>query len=172
MTDKEKLDYLEKLMGNGNTTIGQLIMDNHGTMNINNSATEQQKKEQEVPKDKKTAIMEYVDRLKPVVRETVLPIYDEVWMEILELEEVRSVVFNPGRQHGTTFNRDFVASIIHMMSMKGVVSGNDSQLTELLEPEKGKDHPIRGRLAFSPGNKVKKAVEGVFQKHGLKETES
>lgn len=33
MTDKEKLEFLERMMVKGNTTIGQVIMDNHGTMN-------------------------------------------------------------------------------------------------------------------------------------------
>ena len=89
-----------------------------------------------------------------------------------KLDEVRSEVYNRGRQKGTAFNRDFVARIIHMMSMKGVVSGSDSRLTELLEPEKGKSHPVRGSLGLVPERNVKRAVEGVFQKYELKVSES
>ena len=92
-----------------------------------------------------------------------------------KLDEVtaeRSEVYNHGRQKGTAFNRDFVARIIHMMSMKGVVSGSDSRLTELLEPEKGKSHPVRGSLGLVPERNVKRAVEGVFQKYELKVSES
>lgn len=127
---------------------------------------------QEVPKDKKTSIMEYVDRLKPVVKEAALPIYDEVWLEILELDEVRCVVYNRGRQQGTIFNRDFVATIVHVMSQNEIISGNDSELAVLLEPERGVKHPVRGQLGLPPDKKVKKAVEGVLERHGLKVSES
>lgn len=173
MTTEEKMQMMEALV-KGGASIGQLIIENSGTITYhdNRGCGEQQKKEEEAPKDKKTAIMEYVDRLKPVVQERVLPVYDQVWMEILELDEVRSEVYNRGRQKGTAFNRDFVARIIHMMSMKGVVSGSDSRLTELLEPEKGKSHPVRGSLGLVPERNVKRAVEGVFQKYELKVSES
>ncbi|MBP3844408.1 MAG: hypothetical protein J6E48_04645 [Prevotella sp.] len=35
MTDEEKLQFLAKIVSGGHTKIGQIIMDNHGTMNIN-----------------------------------------------------------------------------------------------------------------------------------------
>lgn len=50
MTDNEKMDFLAKLMGSGNTTIGQLIMDNHGTMNINNHGGEAKQQEEKPAK--------------------------------------------------------------------------------------------------------------------------
>ena len=36
MTEEEKIQLLSKLVNGGNTKIGQIILDNHGTMNINN----------------------------------------------------------------------------------------------------------------------------------------
>lgn len=36
MTEEEKNQLLSKLVNGGNTKIGQIILDNHGTMNINN----------------------------------------------------------------------------------------------------------------------------------------
>ncbi len=36
MTDEEKMKFLERMVTAGHTSIGQLIMDNHGTMNISN----------------------------------------------------------------------------------------------------------------------------------------
>ena len=55
MTEKEKLEFLERLMGKGNTTIGQVIMDNHGTMNINNNTGDSKrgsnKEEKEITKE-------------------------------------------------------------------------------------------------------------------------
>jgi hypothetical protein len=41
-------------------------------------------------------------------------------------------------------------------------------MAELLEPEKGKHHPVRNQLGLVPDdNKVKKAVEEVFKRHGV-----
>lgn len=108
---------MEKLMGNGNTTIGQLIMDNHGTMNIrNNQGGEQQKKEHEAAQGNKAAIMEYVDRLKPMVKREFAETYDQLWDGILELREVKLQVYKKGKQQDTTFNRNLVAQIIHQIS--------------------------------------------------------
>ena len=47
MTEEEKLQFLARIMGNGNTTIGQVIVDNHGTMNIHNHANEQKNKQKD-----------------------------------------------------------------------------------------------------------------------------
>jgi hypothetical protein len=35
-------------------------------------------------------------------------------------------------------------------------------MAELLEPGKGKDHPVRQRLSENPDGNVKKAVEQLF----------
>ena len=46
---------------------------------------------------------------------------------------------------------------------------SDVRMAELLEPEKGKNHPVRGALSLSPEDKqVKKAVNEVLEKHGVK----
>ena len=50
MTDEEKMKFLERMVTAGHTSIGQLIMDNHGTMNINNQQGVQQREEKEPEK--------------------------------------------------------------------------------------------------------------------------
>lgn len=45
MTDEEKMKFVERMVTAGHTSIGQLIMDNHGTMNINNQQGVQQQEE-------------------------------------------------------------------------------------------------------------------------------
>jgi hypothetical protein len=55
--------------------------------------------------------------------------------------------------------------------MGGVIvkETSDVRMAELLEPEKGKNHPVRGALALMPDDKhVKKAVYEVLEKHGVK----
>jgi hypothetical protein len=46
---------------------------------------------------------------------------------------------------------------------------NDVRMAELLEPEKGKDHPVRNQLGLTPDDqRIKRAVEEVFIRHGVK----
>lgn len=67
MTEEKKLEFLAKVMGRGNTTIGQVIMDNHGTMNINNNNTgEQQKKEGYTDEQIAQALTNIVGKNKPI----------------------------------------------------------------------------------------------------------
>ena len=46
----------------------------------------------------KEAIMEYLWRLKPVVREQYLSVYGEIWDGILELHEVKMQIYQKGKQ--------------------------------------------------------------------------
>ena len=91
--------------------------------------------------------------------------------EILEQEAVSRVIYERGSQKGTLFNRNLVAQISHMMVIKGVIlkDTTDVRMAELLEPEKGRNHSVRGALALSPEDKqVKMAVFEVLEKHGVK----
>ena len=106
------------------------------------------------------AIMEYVERLRPLVAEAQQAGYSLLWTRVLELQEVRQLVYNRGRQQGTTFNRDLVAQIIHQMGTRVYLpSARAVQMAECLEPSKGRDHPVRQRLGENPPSAVKKAVE-------------
>ena len=95
----------------------------------------------------------------------------DIWQEILEQEAVSKVVYERGSQKGTVFNRNLVAKISHMMLIGGVIikETTDVKMAELLEPEKGRNHPVRGALALMPDDKqVKKAVNEVLERHGVK----
>lgn len=160
MTDEQKMEWLGRLMGNGNVRIGQFIMDNHGTMNINNNMGEEKATSGQESGYGKDSIMEYVDRLKPMVKEEFLPMYDEMWNGILELKEVKLQVYEKGKQQGTTFNRNLVAQIIHMLSSKVFVpKANTVNMAECLEPGKGAAHPVRQKLNEVPERVIKKSIE-------------
>ena len=119
----------------------------------------------------KQSLMNYVERLMPVVAESFNELYAKMWKEILEQDAVSRVVYNKGSQKGTQFNRNLVAQILHMMAMGGVIAKEttDVRMAELLEPEKGKNHSVRGALAVLPGDKqVKKAVKEVLERYGVK----
>ena len=108
--------------------------------------------------------MEYVKKLTPIVREEYQGAYSEMWLGILELKEVKSRVYNKGKQQGTTFNRDFVAQIIHQLGNRIYLpDANPVVMAEHLEPEKGKDHPVRQKLGESPDKSIKKAIEAFLK---------
>ena len=108
----------------------------------------------------KEAIMEYLWRLKPVVREQYLSVYGEIWDGILELHEVKMQIYQKGKQQDTTFNRNLLAQIIHQVSDRLYLpTANTVKMAEYLEPEKGMEHPVRQKLGESPEKPIKKAVD-------------
>ena len=119
----------------------------------------------------KQSVIDYVTKLMPVVAAEYKEEYQKMWVEILEKDAVSKIVYERGRQQRTLFNRNLVAQISHMMLTDGIIINGTTpvRMAELLEPEKGKDHPVRGALGMPPEDKqVKKAVNEVFEKHGVK----
>ena len=161
MTDETKSKMMEALAKSG-MSVGQFVMENTGTItyNDNRGAEKQEKKDSGSQSGSKEAIMEYVGRLKPVVREQYRNEYDTIWEGILELTQVRTLIYNKGKQQDTTFNRNLVAQIIHQVSdWLYLPTANTVKMAEYLEPEKGIEHPVRQKLGESPEKDVKKAIE-------------
>lgn len=161
MTDETKIKMMEALAKSG-MSVGQFVMENTGTItyNDNRGAEKQEKKDGGSQSGSKEAIMEYVGRLKPVVREQYRNEYDTIWEGILELTQVRTLIYNKGKQQDTTFNRNLVAQIIHQVSdWLNLPTANTVKMAEYLEPEKGIEHPVRQKLGESPEKDVKKAIE-------------
>lgn len=159
MTDEQKLEFAEKVVKSG-AKIGNFVMDNHGTMTLSANIGEDNSEEAAPVLGTKNSIMEYVNRLKPLVKDDFKKEYDEFWMQILELEEVKQQVYNKGKQQDTTFNRNLVARIIHQIGDKVYLMGiNDQQYAEYLEPGKGKNHSVRQQLCLMPETPIKKAIE-------------
>lgn len=116
----------------------------------------------------KKSLLDYVVRLMPVVSDDYKNSYMDIWQEILAQDLISKVIYERGSQKGTIFNRNLVARISHMFVLNGIIAQktSDTRLAELLEPERGKKHPVRGELALSPEDKlVKQAVAEVLEKH-------
>ena len=163
MTDKDKLEFAEKVVKSG-AKIGNFVMDNHGTMTLSATVADDMQEKEEKASDSslasgKEAIMEYVGRLKPVVKKQYLDQYDLIWEGILELSQVKAVIYNKGKQQDTTFNRNLLAQIIHQVEVLYLPSANTVQMATCLEPEKGIDHPVRQKLGEAPEKAIKKAVD-------------
>lgn len=166
MSDELKLKLMQELLKR-NVKIDQLIMNVEGDNHYHHDSSEQTargKSQKNSDAQGKEAIMEYVGRLKPVVKEEYLDQYDRIWEGILELNLVKGAVYNRGKQQGTTFNRNLVANIIHQISsIVYLPTANNVQMAECLEPEKGAQHPVRQKLGESPERPIKRSIEEFMQ---------
>ena len=157
-----EIDKLKGLFEGGNFPNAQINILTGDGIHISYKSSEEKKVEPEPAS--KDAIMEYVKRLMPVVREEYQSVYSEMWLGILDVKEVKLQVYNKGKQQGTTFNRDFVAQIIHQLGSRIYMpEANAVVMAEHLEPEKGKDHPVRQKLGESPDKSIKNAVEAFLK---------
>ena len=93
--------------------------------------------------------MDYVAHLKPYVSKEWKNRYETLWRSILAIPEVDAVVYKPGKQKNTTFNRNLIANIIYIMCSENVIDEhNATTLTKILEHDK--EHSVRSQLGIQP----------------------
>ena len=101
----------------------------------------------------KSEIMTYVSRIKQCVAKEWKNRYETTWRSVLDIPEVKSIVFSPGKQKDTLFNRNLVANIIYIMCNAGFYTEtNATALTVALEGDK--EHSVRGQLAKEPADRL------------------
>ena len=101
----------------------------------------------------KTEIMTYVSRIKQYVANEWKNRYETTWRSVLDIPEVESLVFSPGKQKDTLFNRNLVANIIYIMCNAGFYSDtNATALTIALEGNN--EHSVRQQLAKEPADRL------------------
>lgn len=101
----------------------------------------------------KSEIMTYVSRIKQYVANEWKNRYETTWRSVLDIPEVESLVFSPGKQKNTSFNRNLVANIIYIMCNAGFYTDtNATALTIALEGDK--EHSVRQQLAKEPADRL------------------
>ena len=101
----------------------------------------------------KSEIMTYVSRIKQYAADGWKNRYETTWRSVLDIPEVKSLVFSPGKQKDTLFNRNLVANIIYIMCNAGFYTEtNATALTVALEGDK--EHSVRGQLAKEPADRL------------------
>lgn len=101
----------------------------------------------------KSEIMTYVSRIKQYVANEWRNRYETTWRSVLDIPEVKSIVFSPGKQKDTLFNRNLVANIIYIMCNAGFYTDtNATALTIALEGNN--EHSVRGQLAKEPADEL------------------
>ena len=94
-------------------------------------------------------VLHYVMKIQGCVSPQWAERYTTLWHQGLAAPEVEAVIYKPGKQQNTAFDRPLVANIIYIMYKEGVLLDvTASRLAVLLEGDK--DHSVRGRLHDYP----------------------
>jgi hypothetical protein len=168
--DNNVYDSLRGLFEGGNFTNTQINIIPGDGAQISYEAPVKKEIDSDENTGVRQSIMEYVNKLMPIVAEKYREDFSNIWLDIIKEDVVSNVIFNRGKQKGTVFNRNLVAHISRMMVLDGIIvkDANDVMMAELLEPQKGKNHPVRNQLGLVPDDeKIKRAVKDVFIRHGV-----
>ena len=142
-----KIGYVENYNPNATTVINNHYGDRKKTA----PAADESQKQLDILQ-RQTEILGYVDNLKQFVSKDWKNRYETLWHNILSLPEVSALIYDPGKQKDTTFNRNLVANILYIMCNQGIISEtNATTLTVALEHDK--DHPVRAQLRKDPDDK-------------------
>ena len=114
------------------------------------------------PQPDKKSIIDYVMKLHPVyVSKEWQDKYEWLWKQILELTAVAEKIYDKGRQQNTTFNRNLVGNILHLLADKKVLTTNNA--TKLaIGLENDENASVRAKLGEMPPKEVKDAVESLI----------
>ena len=111
------------------------------------------------PQLSQKSILEYVMRLHPShVHQEWQDKYQALWKEILELPAVADKIYNPGRQQGTTFNRNLVANILHLLAVKKVLTSTASAKNMAIVLEGDANASVRAQLGAMPPKEMEHAI--------------
>jgi hypothetical protein len=113
--------------------------------------------------DLREQILLYVKNLNGHVKDKWKAQYMKLWNGILDLEDVKARIYNPGKQQGTNFNRNLVANIIFYLGNQTreellvYKKYNASLFAEKLEANK--EHSVRAALGKYPPQEIMKSLD-------------
>lgn len=130
------------------------------TYNYNGNSTQYDATiDDEEKKMRKSELLKYVGKLKPLLKEEWKSKYDKLWLDILEIPEVDEKIYNKGKQRDTIFNRNLVGNIIN--TMKSVIFPEHITASAFAKALEGNEkHSIRAQI----GNKAPKEIEELIKK--------
>ena len=110
-------------------------------------------------------IKEYVGRVKDLLSaDCQEKTYDELWDAILALPAVKAIAKKTGKQQNTTFNRNLIAHILHLMMNKGVFGTKTTNQAMAEALEGNKDHSVRDAVSKSMEDRVmKSAIDNLIE---------
>ena len=115
----------------------------------------------------KAEILNYVSRVRPLLVDEAKSDYVKMWDDILNLREVEALIYKPGKQKSTNFNRDLVAQILYHLRLQKIYKVayrqdyNASAMAKALEQDK--DHSVRRALREEPPQEVCDAIDRLLK---------
>ena len=103
-------------------------------------------------------IMNLISNIRPLLKDECKTHCMQMWADILSLDAVKAVVYNPGKQHGTNFNRKLIAGILHLLDSKKIYRDpyNATTITKALGYST--EHSVRRELAAYPPGDITNAI--------------
>ena len=140
------IDHVDNFNPNATTVVNNYYGDKQKSVPAAEKVLQDAERE-----ERKADILQYVAKLSQYVSKDWKNRYETLWKNILALPEVEAEVYEPGKQKGTTFNRNLIANIICMMVRTEVFTTNNAtHLTIALEGDK--EHSVRNQLREYPQN--------------------
>ena len=99
-------------------------------------------------------ILDYVSRVRSLVRLDKRDRYMQMWEGILELDAVRPFVYKTGKQKRTSFNRKLIANILHHLDTRHIYKAPYKASDLALALEDDYEMSVRGELGKYPSEYV------------------
>lgn len=113
----------------------------------------------------KDEILLWVSKVRPLLCDAWKADYMDIWGEILNMQEVKEKVYNPGKQKNTNFNQYLVGNILYyMFEQCGALGENEEYnasalCTTLIGTT---EHQLRKELAKNPPEEIKNRLYKYF----------
>ena len=108
-------------------------------------------------------IINYVSRVRPLLKDEWKSGYIKMWNGILDLDAISGEVYKVGKQQGTNFNRALVANILHYLDSRQIYREPYSSTKMAVALEHDKDHSVRGHLAKDPSEEIMSRLGRFFE---------
>ena len=113
----------------------------------------------------KDEILLWVSKVRPLLCDAWKADYMDIWGEILNMQEVKEKVYNPGKQKNTNFNQYLVGNILYYMFEEcGALGENEEyNASALCSSLIGTtEHQLRKELAKNPPEEIKNRLYKYF----------
>ena len=115
----------------------------------------------------RTEILNYVSRVRPLVAPDKKDKFMKMWKGILNLDAVKNIIYEPGKQKETNFNRKLIANIIHHLDSRKMYAEpyKASDFAKALEGDYEKS--VRGELGKFPSDYMCAEINKYLETIGL-----
>lgn len=112
-------------------------------------------------------ILTFVSKVRPLLDDAWKADFQNIWDDILNMQEVKDKIYNPGKQQNTNFNQYLVGNILYFMFEDCGACSDDKEYnaSEVCMKLIGTtDHQLRKELAKFPPEDIKNHLHAYFTK--------